>query len=152
LAPRAPERGVVRELDRVAVDDEEVLLAFEQRLDALDPAAGTEDLRLEGEVKLGVVRGQEVLLERLGQMMQVHDEIADPGAEERLRRPSDQRAVADRHERLRHGIGRGTHAGAVTGGEDHGPHQSCSGENTMSLGRSARVRRAWRYRSAYVCR
>src|SRR6185436_9183336 len=77
------------ELHGVAVDEKKVSFLREQRADGPDDAARSEDLLLEGEVKLRLpeVVHAKVPLDRLGEVMHVDDEIADAGGEERLHRP-----------------------------------------------------------------
>jgi hypothetical protein len=121
---------------------------LEQRTHAADRTAGAEDVFLKGEVKVrfaGVLLAQ-MTLDRLRQVVQVHDEVAHAGGEERLHGPRDERPVAQRHHRLRHGVRDGAQARAEARGEDHPFHGegSCSGGKTMFSGRSARVRRCWR--------
>src|SRR5437773_6523381 len=54
LASRAAKLVVVGKGDRVAVDQEELLIPFEQRPNLAHGSAGAKDLRFEGEVKAGV--------------------------------------------------------------------------------------------------
>src|SRR5205807_9714328 len=92
-----------RQLDRVAVHEKEV--AVEQVAYAPERAAGAEDFRLVREVKPAVEGRREIALDEIGKVMQVDDDLVDAGAEGVLDRVSDERLVAQRHERFRQEAG-----------------------------------------------
>ena len=55
LASRASKFVVLGKGDRVAVDQEELLIPFEQRPNLADGSAGAKDLRFEGEMRDSVI-------------------------------------------------------------------------------------------------
>ncbi len=91
-----------------------------QRLD--DAAAGAEDgLALVRNGDLGLPARLQVLLDLVGEMVDVdHGGLhADRG--EAIEHVIDQRLAAHRHQRFGHRIGERAHARAKAGGQDHGP-------------------------------
>src|SRR6185437_5335854 len=62
----------------------------------------------------------EVLLDLIGEMMDVDDRGLDAGGGEAVEHVVDQRLAADGHQRLRHRVGERTHARAEARGEHHG--------------------------------
>src|SRR5205085_12072964 len=84
---------------------------------------GAEDLLFERELEARLrVSAREVVADRVGQVMEVDDEVADVLRQQRLDGPADERAVADGDERLGKSERHRLEARAEAGGEEHGFH------------------------------
>src|SRR5690606_17470795 len=110
----------------VAVVDEEGSIAAQQLRRRLQPAAGLQRLiGLEREVDFDTERipGPNILLDAIGEMMDVDDDAVDSSVDQPPRHALQDRDPAHRDERLRHLRGEGAEAGAETRREDHRLHR-----------------------------
>ena len=122
LIPCAAQLIERRRLNRVAVDEKELVLIFEKMPDAAQRAAGTEDFFFAREVKGAIEIRREVLLDEIGEVVKVHHDLVDTRAQKRLDRVCDQRFVAHGHERFWKRVRDRPEPRAESGGEDHRPH------------------------------
>jgi hypothetical protein len=61
-----------------------------------------------------------MLNDLVGQVMHIHDGLADASARELVQHVVEQRLTGDADQRLRHMVGQGAHAHTETGGKNHG--------------------------------
>ena len=113
--------GLTLRPERIGVEDEE--FGAEERQRALDPASRLQErVAFVGDRDGEVGQTRDVILDHVGQVMDVDHDLAQPGLEQAPERVVDQGTSRDLHERLRPPIGDGPHALAEPGREDHGDH------------------------------
>jgi hypothetical protein len=121
---RIAHRSQVDVGDGVARDDHERAVGGEELAGLAHPARGAERLGLiaVGERYPQARAVPEVLLDLLGQIGDVGDDIGEPVPGQQLGDVLHHRPVEDGRHRLRHPQGQRAQAGAEPGGEDHGAH------------------------------